>query len=73
MLNRGFIVRILKVILVYFYKFLCRFVIPGKQYLQKSNKSINSQEFVSFTKGDNVAILITDMQYVQKKLKNCRL
>lgn len=74
MLNRGFFIKILIVILEHFYKYLRRFVILSNLYLQKLQKNINSQEFVFFTKVDNVAILNIVMQYVQnnettKKLK----
>ena len=60
--------------LEYFYKPLRRFVIFSNRYLIKMNKKIHSQEFVFFTKGDDVAILNKVMQYVEnnettKKLK----
>ncbi len=74
MLNRGFIIKMLIFVLEHFYKYLRRFVVLGNLYLQKSHRSFNSQEFVFFTRGDNVAILNIVMQYVQnnettKKLK----
>jgi hypothetical protein len=40
-------------------------VILSNRYLTKMNAKINNQEFVFFTKGDNVAILNKVMQYVQ--------
>lgn len=65
MLNRAFLIKIQILILQHLYKYIRRFAIVGNIYLRKSHKSINSQEFVFFTKGDNVAILNVVMQYVQ--------
>ena len=42
-----------------------KFAIIGNRYLQKMHQKIHSQEFVFYTKGDNVAILNKVMQYVQ--------
>jgi amino acid transporter len=74
MLNRGFMIKVLMLILEQFYNHLQRVVVFSNSYLQKLNRSINSQEFVFFTRGDNVASLNIVMQYVQnnettKKLK----
>jgi hypothetical protein len=51
--------------LEYFYKPMRKMVIFSNRYLMKMNLKINSQEFVFFTKGDDVAILNKVMQYVQ--------
>ena len=74
MLNRSFLIQLSIDALEYFYKPLRRFVIFSNRYLMKMNKKIHSQEFVFFTKGDDVAILNKVMQYVEnnettKKLK----
>lgn len=74
MLNRSFLIQLMIDGLEYFYKPLRKFVIFSNRYLVKLNLKINSQEFVFFTKGDDVAILNKVMQYVQnnettKKLK----
>lgn len=74
MLNRSFLIQLMIDALEYFYKPLRKFVIFSNRYLVKLNLKINSQEFVFFTKGDDVAILNKVMQYVQnnettKKLK----
>jgi hypothetical protein len=58
----------------YFFKPMRKMVIFSNRYLMKLNLKINSQEFVFFSKGDDVAILNKVMQYVQdnestKKLK----
>ncbi|WP_026715279.1 APC family permease [Flavobacterium daejeonense] len=74
MLNRSFLILVLIEALEYFYKPLRKMVIFSNRYLIKLNNKIHSQEFVFFTKGDDVAILNKVMQYVQnnettKKLK----
>ncbi len=74
MLNRAFIVRLLIQALDYLYEPMRRMVILSNRYLEKLHSKIKSQEFVFFTRGDNVAILNKVMQYVQdnettKKLK----
>ncbi|WP_348799845.1 APC family permease [Flavobacterium adhaerens] len=74
MLERVFIIEFLITILEYFYNPLRRFVITSNRSLNRLHNKINSQEFVFFTKGDNVAILNKVMQYVEgnettKKLK----
>ncbi|WPR70695.1 APC family permease [Flavobacterium sp. NG2] len=74
MLNRSFLIKVLIEALEYFYKPLRKMVIFSNRYLLKMNLKINSQEFVFFTKGDDVAIINKVMQYVQnnettKKLK----
>jgi hypothetical protein len=60
--------------LEYFYQPLRRMVILSNRYLQNLSIKINSQEFVFFTKGDDIAILNKVLQYVEnnettKKLK----
>lgn len=74
MLNRSFLIKLTIDALEYFYKPMRKMVIFSNRYLMKLNLKINSQEFVFFTKGDDVAILNKVMQYVQnnestKKLK----
>ena len=50
-----------------------KMVVLSNQYLHKMHKRINDQEFVFFTKGDNVAILNKVMQYVQNNETTKRL
>lgn len=74
MLNRLLIIELSISTLQYFYSPLRKFVINSNRFLNRLHTNINSQEFVFFTKGDNVAILNKVMQYVQnnettKKLK----
>ncbi len=74
MLNRVFIIKVLVAGLEYFYEPLRRFVIVSNRYLQNLSIKINAQEFVFFTKGDDIAILNKVLQYVEnnettKKLK----
>jgi len=74
MLNRVFLIRILALALEYFYEPLRKMVVLSNRYLRKLSLEINSQEFVFFTKGDNIAILNKVLQYVEgnettKKLK----
>jgi amino acid transporter len=65
MLNRSMINKILIEALEYFYQPLRKMVLLSNRYLNNLNQKINDQEFVFFTKGDNVAILNKVMQYVQ--------
>jgi len=65
MLNRSLIIQLSLDSLEYFYKPVRRFAIVSNRYLKKMHRKINSQEFVFFTKGDDVAILNKVMQYVQ--------
>ncbi|MGL2992425.1 APC family permease [Flavobacterium sp. TSSA_36] len=74
MLNRSMLIKVSIDALEYFYKPLRRVVVLSNRYLNKMHTSVNSQTFVFFTKGDDVAILNKVMQYVQnnestKKLK----
>jgi hypothetical protein len=74
MLNRSVIVQLGLDALEYFYKPVRKFAVIGNRYLRQLQRKIHSQEFVFYTKGDNVAILNKVMQYVQdnettKKLK----
>ncbi|HRI58945.1 MAG TPA: APC family permease [Saprospiraceae bacterium] len=73
MLNRGRIVRILLYTIDYLYRPVRRFVVVSNQYLQKMLEKINAQEFVFFTKGDNVAVLNRVLQYVENNEKTGRL
>lgn len=65
MLNRSLIVKLMIEVLEYLYKPLRKMIIVSNHYLVTLNSKINSQEFVFFTKGDNVAILNRVMQYVE--------
>ncbi|MDR7371619.1 APC family permease [Flavobacterium aquidurense] len=74
MLNRVFLIKVLIAGLEYFYEPLRRMVIVSNRYLQNLSTKINAQEFVFFTKGDDIAILNKVLQYVEnnettKKLK----
>lgn len=74
MLNRVMLIKLLIEALEYFYQPLRRMVILSNRYLQNLSTQINSQEFVFFTKGDDIAILNKVLQYVEnnettKKLK----
>ncbi|MEN2402434.1 APC family permease [Flavobacterium sp. MC2016-06] len=74
MLNRVILIRVLIEGLEYFYQPLRKVVIISNRYLRKMSVEINSQEFVFFTKGDDIAILNKVLQYVEgnettKKLK----
>lgn len=74
MLNRAWAVKFLIEALEYIATPLRKFVIHSNRYLQKLHRKINAQEFVFFTKGDDVANLNKVMQYVEsnettKKLK----
>lgn len=65
MLNRSILIKFLIEALEYFYKPLRKMVIFTNRYLVKLNLTINAQEFVFFTKGDDVASINKVMQYVQ--------
>ncbi|SFE06401.1 APC family permease [Flavobacterium phragmitis] len=74
MLNRVMLIRLLIEALEYFYQPLRKMVIISNRYLQNLSSQINSQEFVFFTKGDDITILNKVLQYVEdnettKKLK----
>jgi len=74
MLNRSFLIKFVIYSLEYFYNPLRKVVVLSNRYLNKMHLKIKSQEFVFFTKGDNIAILNKVMQYVEgnettKKLK----
>ncbi|OJW85319.1 MAG: amino acid permease [Bacteroidetes bacterium 46-16] len=74
MLNRALIVKFLIEAFEHSYNPFRKWAIITRHYLNKLHKKISSQEFVFFTKGDNVAILNKVMQYVEsnettKKLK----
>jgi amino acid transporter len=73
MLNRSLLIRLLIEAIEYFYRPLRKMVILSNRYLTKMNMKINNQEFVFFTKGDNVAILNKVMQYVQGNETTMRL
>ncbi|MBO9584592.1 MAG: APC family permease [Flavobacterium sp.] len=74
MLNRVILIRLLIEALEYFYQPLRKMVILSNRYLENLSTEINSQEFVFFTKGDDITILNKVLQYVEdnettKKLK----
>lgn len=65
MLNRDRLINLLIYALEYFYQPLRKMVIVSNRYLNNMQRNIKSQEFVFFTKKDDVAILNKVMQYVQ--------
>lgn len=65
MLNRTILIQFLIEALEYFYQPVRKLVVLSNRYLFRMNQKITSQEFVFFTKGDDVAILNKVMQYVQ--------
>lgn len=65
MLNRSFLIQFIIYALEYFYSPLRKVVVLSNRYLNKMHLKISSQEFVFFTKGDDVAILNKVMQYVE--------
>lgn len=69
MLNRGRIVRALLYTIDYLYSPVRRFVMVSSAYLQEMLNKINSQEFVFFTKGDNLSVLNRVLQYVENNEK----
>ena len=73
MLNRGRIVRLLLYTLDYLYRPVSRFVLTSSHYLQRMLDKINAQEFVFFTKGDDVAVLNRVLQYVENNEKAGKL
>ncbi len=73
MLNRSMLVRGSIQVLEYVYAPMRRAVILSNRYLSKLHTNINSQEFVFFTKGDDVSILNKVMQYVSENETTKRL
>ena len=73
MLNRSLLIKFLIAALEYFYQPLRRLVVTSNRYLNKMHLKINEQEFVFFTKGDDVAIINKVMQYVQNNETTRRL
>ncbi|MDO8366079.1 MAG: APC family permease [Saprospiraceae bacterium] len=73
LLNRGRIVRGLLYTIHYLYTPVRRFVLVSNQYLQEMLDKINAQEFVFFTKGDDLAILNQVLQYVENNEKTGKL
>ena len=65
MLNRILIISGIIAVLDYLYKPFRKFVIRSNKKLHQLHRNINEQEFVFFTKKDNVAILNKVMQYVE--------
>ena len=75
MLNRSVLIRFGLAVIDYFYQPVRKFAVLGNRYLHRMNQKVNSQEFVFFTKGDDVAILNKVMQYVQnnESTKNLKI
>lgn len=73
MLNRTTIIRFMIESLEYFYKPLNRMIRSSNIFLQKLHNKINAQEFVFFTRGDNVAVLNRVMLYVSNNETTKRL
>ncbi|MCO6149178.1 APC family permease [Flavobacterium sp. NRK1] len=65
MLSRSMLIQLSLDLVEYFYNPIRKFAVISNRYLRKLHRKIHSQEFVFFTKGDNVAILNKVMQYVQ--------
>ncbi|WP_163398920.1 APC family permease [Flavobacterium fluviatile] len=65
MLSRSFLIRLSLSVVEYFYRPIRSFAVLSNRYLRNIHRKIYSQEFVFFTKGDDVAILNKVMQYVQ--------
>lgn len=65
MLNRALVVTVLIETIEYLYRPLRKWVILSNRYLNRQHKKIRSQEFVFFTKGDDVATLNKVMHYVE--------
>ena len=75
MLSRSMLIKVSIDALEYFYKPLRKFVVLSNRYLNHMHDKVNSQTFVFFTKGDDVAILNKVMQYVQdnESTKNLKI
>lgn len=65
MLGRSLLIRAGLGLLEYIYRPVRKVAVLSNRYLRKMHRRIYSQEFVFFTKGDDVAILNRVMQYVQ--------
>ena len=65
MLHRLSIISFITDVLNYMYQPLRKMVVLTNRYLNRFHSKINSQQFVFFTKGDDVAILNKVLQYVQ--------
>ena len=66
MLNRTLLLKIILNIIQYFFNPIRRFVKKTNKKLADLIDKINSQEFVFFTKGDDIAVLNRVMQYIEK-------
>ncbi len=73
MLNRLAIIKAILYLLDYLYRPLRKAVVVSSRYLSGLHHNISSQEFVFFTRKDNVAILNKVMQYVQDNETTKRL
>ena len=66
MRNRGRLVSALLYLIYYMYRPVRKYLMPGRDVLREYLDKIHAQEFVFFTKGDNVAALNLVMQYVEE-------
>lgn len=73
MLNRVALLRLLLRIIRYFFVPIQNGVVQLNKYLFKVIESINSQEFVFFTKDDDIAILNRVLLYIEKNEHTKRL
>lgn len=73
MLNRILILRTLLSLIHYVFDPLRRMVLQTNRGIQQLIEDINSQEFVFFTKGDNVASLNKVMQYISENEQTQKL
>jgi amino acid transporter len=73
MLNRAVIVELLIEAAEHAYNPFRKWALIARRYLNKFHRKISAQEFVFFSKGDNVAILNKVMQYVESNETTKRL
>lgn len=66
MLNRTNLIKVAVYFLDSVYNSLRKLVVVSRKYLNQINQRINSQEFVFFTKGDNIANLNKVLRYVEE-------
>ncbi len=66
LLNRNILLKYLLIVTNNFFTTLKRFAALSRLHLNKSLKSLTEQEFVYFTKGDNISVLNKVMIYVQE-------
>ncbi|MGY0426052.1 MAG: APC family permease [Polaribacter sp.] len=66
MLNRTLLLKLVLKLMDSFFSPIRRFVIKSDRHIQKLIDNINDQEFVFFTRGDNIATLNKVMLYISK-------